>query len=269
MVVNGQVKKNTFKVYHFEPYQAPEQKGSATTTEADKKPAAAKGAKGEKKEAAPAKAAEEKVAAVETHPLESLEEDPIDEVNDDDSSNLSFVDNKQEQRFLSRRNLAGAIQKPGGKSILKLNPKPYADRNTNSPGDSETAPQSAAKSGRLGRDTANSVSRFSLYDQQTVGVSSARMSKRDPELNCETRDVQQKYPFAVSTDAFKPVPTRYLMSLRTKKDFGNIHKYHRDNTPDVILEKQRLSNPYTVNRELRAHTKGHFGQQRDVKTVLE
>jgi len=55
-------------------------------------------------------------------------------------------------------------------------------------------------------------------------------SKRDRELESENKEVQFKYPFAVSTNNSKPIESRFLLSLRTKNDFNDVNKFSAANT---------------------------------------
>lgn len=57
--------------------------------------------------------------------------------------------------------------------------------------------------------------------------------------------------------------------MRTKNDFGDVNKFHKDNTPEVVIQKLKESNPYSMNRGVRGTTKGNFGQNSDVLRVMD
>ena len=63
--------------------------------------------------------------------------------------------------------------------------------------------------------------------------------KKDPELQKETSEIKHKYPFSLSTCNKYPLDNRFLLNKRAKEDFDDVNKYHKDNTPEVILEKER------------------------------
>ena len=102
------------------------------------------------------------------------------------------------------------------------------------------------------------------------GESSRRWPyKKDPSLQNETRDVNNKYPFALSTNDSQPLDSRFLVSLRTQNDFNDVDKLNPRNTIEAIQERARLANPYTTNRTSRRTTKGTFNDEEDVQRVRE
>ena len=104
---------------------------------------------------------------------------------------------------------------------------------------------------------------MSLFEPSNI----QKPSRKDPELAEETRHVKTAYPFSLSTSNSKPLQSRFLVSLRTKKDFDDVTKYHPDNTPEAIIEKEKNSNPYKLKKELRVMTKGRYDGHDDVKKV--
>ena len=151
-----------------------------------------------------------------------------------------------------------------GKSPPRQHPSLISDR------ESPFAEGSLPVSSRRDLGTLNSNSRLSLYNcvPDPLMTRGAAASKKDPELIGETRDVKFEYPFAISKNEKYPVASRWLVSIRTQKDFPNPNRLAVDNTPEEIQKKIDARNPYKLNRSVRKRTKGQFGGSPDVGRVL-
>jgi len=57
--------------------------------------------------------------------------------------------------------------------------------------------------------------------------------------------------------------------MRTKNDFPDVNKYHKDNTPEGISEIKKKENVYIQKKNLRKSTKGTFAENHQVKRVLQ
>lgn len=172
---------------------------------------------------------------------------------------MLLVESNKAPETSSRANLQGkAGQKASqANSPARHNASLVSDRD--SPlGDGSLPVSSRRDLGNFGQ--LNSNSRLSLYNcgsgpEPMIGRS-VGASKKDPELIGETRDVKFEYPFAISKNEKYPVASRWLVSIRTQKDFPNPNKFAKDNTPEEILKKIEARNPYKLNRAVRKRTKG-------------
>jgi len=57
------------------------------------------------------------------------------------------------------------------------------------------------------------------------------------------------------------------VSLRTRNDFEDTDKYSPKNTTEAILERERKSNPYKTNRDMRRTTRGIFAANQEVRRM--
>lgn len=96
---------------------------------------------------------------------------------------------------------------------------------------------------------------------------SKKGSKKDPDLNCESKQLTNQFPFFYAKSESNPILNRYRSTARTKSHFNNVDKLNID-TPETIQKKEDEKNPYRVNRPLRAITKSQFGNHVDVQKLL-